>query len=104
MDSEKAAEGPLISVANSERRSIMVNTFDWLRLISRVCILAILTGTLVYEFAETKVQAATTCVQCDQNYGSGLYNCDTQKDSCDSACWTVAHDCILNGNSYCDSD
>ncbi len=77
----------------------MVNTFDWLRLISRVCILAILTGTLVYEFAGTRVQAATTCIQCDQNYIDGLDSCNAQRSSCISNCNTDYNACINAGQS-----
>jgi len=79
----------------------MANRFGWLKLISRVCVLAILSGTLIDVWTGPKVRAdsETTCIQCDQNNVNTLSNCSYNRDVCIAQC--VPGDSICTGR--CDN-
>lgn len=66
----------------------MANRFGWLKLISRVCVLAILSATLIYVWTGSKVRADSeiNCIQCDQNNVNGLSNCSYNHTLCIAQC------------------
>jgi hypothetical protein len=81
----------------------MVKHSRWLKLIWRLCALAILCGTVGYLWGDTKVVADmnTTCSACDSNNVTGQSNCGGSRDSCLNACQQGDTVCQNNcWNSY----
>jgi hypothetical protein len=66
----------------------MANLSSWLKLIWRLCILAILCASVAHLWADSKAVAdsGTICYQCDQNNANGQSNCIYQRDTCISQC------------------
>lgn len=66
----------------------MVSKSSWLKLIWRLCMLAILSMSVAYLWADSKVVADsnTTCIACDSNNATGHANCGSQRESCINQC------------------
>src|SRR2546430_13988930 len=76
--------------------------FFGLKLISRVCALAILSAALFYAWSgSTRADSGTLCFQCDQNNVNSLSDCSVQFTSCNSGCDAGLFSCLSAGGSSC---
>lgn len=66
----------------------MANRVHWLRLIWRLCILAILCGAAAYLWDGSKARAdsGTYCAQCDWNNATAQADCQSQYNNCIQGC------------------
>jgi len=60
----------------------------WLRLIGRLCALAVMCAAIAYFWDGMRAQAdsGTTCIQCDSNNATTQANCRATRDACVQNC------------------
>jgi hypothetical protein len=83
-----AARSSRALAADAERSKEVRNRYPWLRLIWRLCALAVMCAATasLWDVSSARADSGTTCAQCDSNNATTQANCRSTYDACIQSC------------------